>query len=68
LGVALTPVASAFAEQVKRANAKFCQGIEEIMHIFGSGEESFIFGSLPVARTMILRKAAKAMIKEDRPI
>ncbi|MFZ8970285.1 MAG: LysR family transcriptional regulator, partial [Paracoccaceae bacterium] len=67
-GVALTSVASAFAQEVKLAQAEIRQGIEEIMHILGSGEGSFVLGSLPLARTMIVPKAVNAMVKENTPI
>ena len=67
-GVALTSVASAFAQEVKLAQAEIRQGIEEIMQILGSGEGSFVLGSLPLARTMIVPKAVNAMVKENTPI
>ena len=67
-GVALTVLVTAFVQEVKLAQAEIRQGIEEIMHIQGSGERTFILGSLPLARTVIVPKAINAMVSEQAPI
>ncbi len=67
-GVALTTLATAFVQEVKLAYAEIRRGIEKNMHIQGSGEETFILGSLPLARTMIVPKVINAMVNKQSPI
>ena len=65
-GVELTGAALAFVTGAKLAQAEFRQAIEEIEHEQGLDAGTFNLGSLPLARTVIVPRAAHATV-EDNP-
>ena len=61
-GVRLTPAAEVFVLGVKLAQAEIRQGIDEISMEIGKDRGTFVLGSLPLARTIIVPKAIHAMV------
>ena len=62
VGVELTPAAQAFVLGAKLALAEIRQGLAEIGRARGQERSRFVLGSLPLARTAIVPKAAHAMV------
>lgn len=65
VGVELTTAAQAFTRGAKLAQAEIRQGVAEIGRTLGRRHESFVLGSLPLARTSILPQAVASMIAVD---
>ncbi|UYV39475.1 LysR family transcriptional regulator [Rhodobacteraceae bacterium D3-12] len=63
-GVELTQAAQAFVLGAKLAQSEIAQGIDEIGRALGRERSRFILGSLPLARTAIVPKAAHAMVTD----
>ncbi len=63
-GVSLSDAAEALVVEAKLAHAEIRQGLEEIGRILGADKGTFLLGSLPLVRTMIVPKAIHAMVSE----
>jgi len=61
-GVRLTPAAEAFVKGAKLAWSELQQAKQEINVELGQGSSTFVLGSLPLARTLIVPKAIHAMV------
>ena len=62
-GVMLTAAGEIFARSAKLAQAEIRQAVEEISTLRGQDTGTFVLGSLPLARTMIVPKAIHAMVQ-----
>lgn len=62
VGVELTPAAQKFVLGAKLALAEIRQGLAEIGRAQGVERSRFVLGSLPLARTAIVPRAAHAMV------
>ena len=67
-GVELTPAAQAFVLGTKLAQAEIRQAFEEIGRQLGDDRGTFNLGSLPLARTYIVPRAADAIISRTRGV
>ncbi|MCB1390758.1 MAG: LysR family transcriptional regulator [Rhodobacteraceae bacterium] len=67
-GVELTAAAQAFVLGAKLAQSEIRQGFEEIGRELGDDRGTFTLGSLPLARTTIVPRAAHAMISETQGV
>ncbi|NHX27418.1 LysR family transcriptional regulator, partial [Escherichia coli] len=65
VGVELTAAAQAFVLGAKLAQAELRQGVEEISAELGQGQSSFVLGSMPLARTLIVPGAVNAMVQAE---
>lgn len=63
-GVNLSSAAEAFVIEAKLAHTEIRQGLEEIGRLLGTDKGTFVLGSLPLARTMIVPKAIHAMVSK----
>lgn len=61
-GVNLSNAAEAFVIEAKLAHAEIRQGFEEISRLLGAEKGTFVLGSLPLARAMIVPKSIHAMV------
>ena len=67
-GVTLTKAAEALVLSTKLALSEIRQGIEEISREQGEDKGTFVLGSLPLARTLIVPKAVHAMVSKTSSV
>ncbi|MCW1932049.1 LysR family transcriptional regulator [Pararhodobacter zhoushanensis] len=67
-GVELTTAAQAFVLGAKLAQAEIRQGFEEIGREMGDDRGTFLLGSMPLARTVIVPRATHALISATQGV